>query len=165
MSCVHLKLLLWLCWTDERFELFCGTMCWVADWVSGGTGVAWSRAAQRCPLSWLHKRCFGGNKDSLSLSAPTTSVALSYLLLTRLVQISLSLSLCPSNLSHHPNESSVGNGSTGSHFVLVATCVGNKCLWMFLPVKMTHRVVLKLRSKYLYINFLLLCSTNWCLCF
>lgn len=71
---------------------------------------------------------------------------------------SLPLSLKPIITS---NESAVGNISTGSHFGLVATCVGDGCLWMFFPAKMTHSemtLVFKVDLEtYLMTSLLLLC--------
>lgn len=73
--------------------------------------------------------------------------------LARSLQISLSLCL---PLIITSNESAVGNISTGSHFGLVATCVGNGCLWMFFPAKMTHGLVFKVDLEKYLMTFLLL---------
>lgn len=99
----------------------------------------------KSPCLFLHQLLLLHCHTSCSL---TLQISLSH-------SVSLPLSLKPIITS---NESAVGNISTGSHFGLVATCVGDGCLWVFFPAEMTHGLVFKVDlEKYLMTFLLLLC--------
>lgn len=80
----------------------------------GKRGDISARQSQLRPLSPLHKRRLGGNKEPLSVSATSAYVSLSYLLLAPDFSLPLSLKLIITSY-----ESAVGNISTGSQFGLV----------------------------------------------
>lgn len=154
---------------SARGAAFAGPLDWKGNWI-----VSRDRVLDRKPESpggsgvGLEQRsavhCHGCVRDVLVATKSPCLFPHRLLLLHCHTSCSLARSLTPDFSLPLPlepiitsNESAVGNISTGSHFGLVATCVGNGCVWMFFPAKVTHGLVFKVDlEKYLMTVLLLL---------